>query len=161
MLPELKKILYCTQMGPKAPYIFRHALSLAKHFDAKITVLHVHGALRPDQRGVVEGYAGKGTLESAVEHEEIEEFTQLHERVQHFFADELGQEDWHGVIEDIVVAEGKPRDEILRYVEKTGADLVVMGSHRHHLLDVLLGSTAQGVIEKGKVPVLVVPVQNE
>lgn len=158
MLPELQRILYCTQMGPKAPYIFRHALSLARHFDAKITVLHVHGALRPDQRGVVEGYAGKGRLDSAVEHEEREEYTQLHDRVKAFFADELGRVDWHDVIEEIVVAEGKPRDAILRYVEKTGADLIVMGSHRHHLLDVLLGTTAQGVIAKGKVPVLVVPV---
>lgn len=161
MLPQLKKILYCTQMGPKATYIFRHALSVAQHYDAKITVLHVHGAVHPAQRGVVEGYAGKGSLQSAVVHEELEEYAQLSERVKHFFADELGHEEWASVIEDIVVAEGKPRDEILRYVEKTGADLIVMGSHRHHLLDVLLGSTAQGVIEKGKVPVLVVPVQDE
>jgi nucleotide-binding universal stress UspA family protein len=161
MLPELKRILYCTQMGPKAPYIFRHALAIARGFDARIVVLHVHGALLPGQKGMVEGYAGKGTLESAVKHQEREELTQLQDRVKHFFADELGQQDWHDVIEEIVVAEGKPRDEILRYVEKTGADLVVMGSHRHHLLDVLLRSTAQGVIEKGKVPVLVVPVDHD
>lgn len=158
MLPNLDRILYCTQMGPRAPFIFRHALALAERFDAKIVVLHVHETIRPDQKGVVEGYAGKGSIQSVVEREEQEEVAELHRRVRNFFADELAEENWSSVVEEIVVAEGKPKQQILRYVEKTGADLVVMGSHRHNLLDVLLGTTAQGVIAKGKVPVLVVPI---
>lgn len=158
MIPELKRILYCTQMGPRAPYIFGHALSLAQAYGAKIVIFHVHEMIRPDQKGVVEGYSGKGSVESVVHREERDQVAQLHRNVRDFFIDEVGQNEWSDVVEDIVVAEGKPRDLILRYVEKTGADLVVMGSHRHNLLGVLLGTLTQGVIQKGKVPVLVVPI---
>ena len=158
MIPVFQKILYCTQMGPDAPKIFRHALSIAERFGSKIVVLHVHETLRPDQKGMVEGYAGKGSLEEVVEHEEREEVAELHRRVEQFFVDEVHQHHWDRFVEEIVVAEGKTTDQILRYVEKTGADLVVMGSHRYGLLDVLLRTTSQRVIAKGRVPVLVVPI---
>lgn len=158
MVPHLKTILYCTMMGPKAPYIFRHALAAAQAFGAKIVVLHVHETLRPDQQGMVEGYSGKGSIEDVVHEQEAEEVHALHQRVKDFFADELHQDDWSSLVSEIVVAEGKPKEQILRYVEKTGADLVVMGSHRHNLLDVLIGTTEQVVIAKASVPVLVVPI---
>jgi len=160
MVPDLKTILYCTMMGPRAPFIFRHALAIARAFDAKIVVLHVHETLRPDQQGMVEGYVGKGTIEELVHEEEAEEVVALRQRVKDFFSDELGQDDWSSIVSEIVVAEGKPKTQILRYVEKTGADLVVMGSHRQNLIGVLIGTTEQVVITKGHVPVLVVPIED-
>lgn len=160
MVPHLKTILYCTMMGPKAPFIFRHALALAQAFDAKIVVLHVHETLRPDQQGMVEGYVGKGTIEEFVREEEAEEVVELRKRVKDFFADDVDRDDWSKFVSEIVVAEGKPKAQILRYVEKTGADLVVMGSHRQNLIGVLIGTTEQVVITKGHVPVLVVPIQD-
>lgn len=159
MMPKIQTILYCTQMGPRAPQIFRYALALAESFAARIVVLHVHETLRPSQSGMVEGYAGKGALESAVIEEERHEVADLRQRIQEFFTQEMSDGRWERFVEEIVVAEGRATAQILRYVEKTGADLVVMGSHRHNLLEALLGSTSQGVIAKGRVPVLVVPIE--
>ena len=47
MIPQFKTILYCTQIGPNSPYIFRQALGLARGVGAKIHVLHVVETLPP------------------------------------------------------------------------------------------------------------------
>lgn len=161
MMPKFKTILYCTQMGPDAPRIFRHACVMARAFGAKINVLHVHETLRPDQEGMVEGYAGKGSLTSVVEREERAEEIELHQRIHDFFAEDIGKEEWEDMVGEVIVAEGKAGDQILLHVEKTKADVVVMGSHRYSLLEVLIGTTTHSVIAKGRVPVLVVPIFNE
>ena len=44
MLPDIKKILYATGMGAGAPYVFRHALALAKRYNAQIVAV---SALEP------------------------------------------------------------------------------------------------------------------
>ena len=61
------------------------------------------------------------------------------------------------MVDEVIVSEGRARREILRQLEQTGADVVVMGSHRQSLLEMFIGSTTQSVIAKGRVPVLVVP----
>lgn len=54
--------------------------------------------------------------------------------------------------------EGSPVHAILEYAGKTNADLVVLGSHGHTAIGALLiGSVAEGLVRKAKVPTLVVP----
>ena len=60
MLPDIKTILYCTSLGPHAPYVFGYAYTLAKKLDARIVALHVIESLNRKQKGLVEGYAGQG-----------------------------------------------------------------------------------------------------
>ena len=56
-----------------------------------------------------------------------------------------------------MVVTGDPFDGILRAAEETGADFVVMGSHRKQLLlDIFVGTTIERVIRKGRFPVLMV-----
>jgi nucleotide-binding universal stress UspA family protein len=56
-----------------------------------------------------------------------------------------------------IVAEGAPFDGILRTAADINADLIVMGSHRKHLLrDIFVGTTIERVIRAGTVPVLMV-----
>ena len=63
-----------------------------------------------------------------------------------------------GVNADTVVGEGHAVHEgILRALESTGADLIVMGSHgRRGLEKLVLGSVAQRVLGAVHIPVLVV-----
>jgi nucleotide-binding universal stress UspA family protein len=61
-----------------------------------------------------------------------------------------------GVSWDLVVREGSPGEEVLKVVEETGADLVVVGSNRHSSLhNLVLGSTAAFLTAHSPVPVLV------
>ena len=41
MIPEIKKILYTTDLSQNARYAFGYAASLANRYDAGITILHV------------------------------------------------------------------------------------------------------------------------
>jgi nucleotide-binding universal stress UspA family protein len=57
------------------------------------------------------------------------------------------------------VLEGAPADQLLALADRIGADLIVLGARSHSAVTrVLLGSVAQAVSERAKVPVLLVPV---
>jgi nucleotide-binding universal stress UspA family protein len=56
-----------------------------------------------------------------------------------------------------MVVTGDPFDGILRASAAVNADLIVMGTHRKHLLlDIFVGTTIERVIRKGSIPVLMV-----
>lgn len=56
------------------------------------------------------------------------------------------------------VPTGNAADEICREAEAHHADFIVIGSHGHGALyELLVGSTAQGVLRRSSVPVLIVP----
>jgi nucleotide-binding universal stress UspA family protein len=66
-------------------------------------------------------------------------------------------EDHEFAADEVVVTRGHPVTEILEQAEKRKCDLIVMGTHGHGVLeDVLMGSTAQRVIRRSQIPVLVV-----
>ena len=60
------------------------------------------------------------------------------------------------------VVEGSPLRCITDYVEESKADLLVLGSHGHGAVaSLLLGSVAEGMVRRAKVPTLVVPAAPE
>jgi nucleotide-binding universal stress UspA family protein len=62
-----------------------------------------------------------------------------------------------GVPATTAVERGVPHEEILRYADERGVDLVVMGTHARTGLDrFLLGSVTERVVRTADVPVLVV-----
>src|SRR5260221_3233829 len=62
-----------------------------------------------------------------------------------------------GVAWEFVVREGSPGEEIVKAVETSGADLLVVGSNRHSSAhNLLLGSTARYLATHSPAPVLVI-----
>jgi universal stress protein A len=57
---------------------------------------------------------------------------------------------------DSRVEMGVPKHEIVRVADELSADLIVIGSHGRHGLQMLLGSTANGVLHQAKCDVLAV-----
>jgi nucleotide-binding universal stress UspA family protein len=54
--------------------------------------------------------------------------------------------------------EGSPLSSISKYCDDIHADMVVLGSHGHGVLaSLLLGSVAEGMVRKSRVPALIVP----
>jgi len=47
MIPEIKKILYTTDLSQNSAYAFRYAVNSAKKHDASITILHVVEEMAP------------------------------------------------------------------------------------------------------------------
>ncbi|QMR77739.1 universal stress protein UspF [Enterobacter sp. RHBSTW-00175] len=54
------------------------------------------------------------------------------------------------------IADGSPKDQILKFAHKIGADLIIIASHRPNITTYLLGSNAADVVRHAKCPVLVV-----
>ncbi len=52
--------------------------------------------------------------------------------------------------------QGSPKQEIVKYMEQIGADLIILGSHWHHQVSDLRKTTATGLLHKAKCDVLVV-----
>ncbi|RIK88424.1 MAG: universal stress protein [Hyphomicrobiales bacterium] len=61
-----------------------------------------------------------------------------------------------GIAAEIVVRTGHPANQILELAEETGADLVIVASHRPGLQDYFIGSTAGRVVRHANCSVLVV-----
>ena len=59
---------------------------------------------------------------------------------------------------ETMLLEGNPLHTLLDYAEAQDDPLVVVGTHGHGVIaSMLLGSVAEGVVRKGKVPALIVP----
>ncbi len=62
-----------------------------------------------------------------------------------------------GIDPEVVLMHGRPADEIIRYLESSGADLMVIGSRGLNALqEFALGSVSHKVIKHAKCPVLIV-----
>lgn len=61
----------------------------------------------------------------------------------------------------LLVEIGTPKREIVRVAEEQNADLIILGSHGRHGLQLLLGSTANGVLHLANCDVLAVRVDSE
>jgi nucleotide-binding universal stress UspA family protein len=160
LLPDIKKILYCTRIGPNSAYIYRHAMALAEKFDAAITVLHVMETLAPEQEALIDGYIGPGSIHDVVEHEELDSMARIKQHLSSFCS-RLGNESSCSLRVDkiLVVESTSPADEIVKQSEAIGADVIVIGAHaQSSILHALLGSTTDKVIRKSSIPVFVVQV---
>ena len=60
-----------------------------------------------------------------------------------------------------IISEGIPKREILQAAKDIEADLIIVGSHGRHGLQLLLGSTANGVLHQAVCDVLAVRVRED
>lgn len=59
-----------------------------------------------------------------------------------------------------VVLEGIAKTQIVNYAQETQADLIIVGSHGRHGIDLLLGSTANAVLHHAPCDVLAIRIKN-
>ena len=158
MIPEIKKILYPTDLSENARYAFGYAVSLANHYDAKITVLHVVEEISSFARSMVEEIVGKKRWTETIKEKETEVLYSLKTRLKEFCTDVLHEEpDCPFMIDKTIVVTGHPVDQIVRYTAELDVDLVIMGSRgKGGLADVTMGSTSRRVLRRCTKPVLVV-----
>lgn len=116
--------------------IIEHVKLLARLANSRVVLLHV-----------ADGWAARIYGSDAVSRE-ITDDTAYLKRVQ----DELQAAD---ISTDSELAFGDPAQEIVKWVEQKGCDLVAMSTHGHRFLaDIFLGTTANRVQHKISVPVL-------
>jgi len=161
MIPDIKRILYATDLSENARYAFGYAVSLANRHNAKITVLHVVEELSSFAQSMVADMMGEKRLADIKTGKEKEVISELKIRLEEF-CDNVRHEQpsCPFVVDNTIVVTGHPVDQIVHQAAEMDADLIVVGSHgRGGLADVTMGSTSRRVLRRCAMPVLVVRLQ--
>jgi nucleotide-binding universal stress UspA family protein len=140
-LPSLQKILVATDGSETGGEAALYALGLAKQTGASVRAIYVVDTHRAFSLGIHRDDAVR----------------ELRDGGQRALAalDESARR--AGIEIDKELGDGHPGEAIVREADRSGADLVVVGSHgQGRLADVLLGSTSQYVIHHAEAPVCVV-----
>jgi len=161
MAVDVKKILFATDLSPTARHAVKYACSIGNRYNAQVHAIHVV----PD---VLDEYSsGTGTnLSNSIDRKKWNEFnkknieaakTAIRERMRITSQKVLAEIPHCPLSENrTIITAGNPVDEIVRTAHDNNFDLIIMGTHGHgDFEELMVGSTASGVILKSKVPVLV------
>ncbi len=158
MIPQIKKILYATDLSKNSSYAFLYAADMAKRHDAKIVILH---AIEPIPT-YAEAYTGITDKIKQKQEEESIEFIKNH--LQEFCKKAEAQIGLSCIelVSKILVSRGHPPEEILNAAEKEGCDVIVLGSHgKGFLAHTFLGSVSRSVLHRTRKPVFIIPLPSE
>jgi len=162
MIPEIKRILYATDLSASAEHAFTYAATIANKFDAKITVLHVVETIPTSTEWQIVEYLGEDRWKE-VQKDNKKTFIENTNKSLSKFCKEMSL-DFKAcpfLVDEILIKEGIPVDEILKAVKSKKCDMVVMGTHGYGLLaDALIGSTARRVVRRCAKPVMIVRLPN-
>ena len=162
MVPDIKRILYATDLSDTARHAVRYACSIGHKYGAKVTLLHVipdiveeisigTGINLADHMGKREWDSlNKNGIEAAraAIHDRIRETSRRVTR-------EIPQCPLNE--ENVQVRIGNPVKQILSTARKGKYDLIIMGTHGHGKLgQSIIGSVAGEVIRRCSRPVMVV-----
>jgi universal stress protein A len=145
----MKTILVPVDFSDVTLKVVKSAVHLAKPFQSKIILMHVSEAA-PSVMGIGGGPDAvpvPQTAEPLAPPDYTKRFARLQEMISSI-----------GLAPTIVELEGIPSDQILSQAENSRVDLIVLGSHsRGPLSHLFLGSVADGVLQRARCPVLIVP----
>ena len=155
MIPQIKKILYATDLSENSSYAFLYAIDLAHRRDAKIVILH---AIEPIPGSVERRFGSVGRdLEERREKEAVE---LIESRLREFYKDIEAKTCYQcpELISDILVPTGYAVEEILNAADKEDCDIIVLGTHgKGFLAHTFLGSVASSVLNRTRKPVFIIP----
>ena len=159
LVANIKKILFASDMSTTAKFAARYACSIGNSFNAKVWVIHVV----PD---LLEAYSSEAGIRVSNDENQTADFNKqamdeakqlLQERIRQTSKKVLAEIEFCPLAEEnIIIKAGDPVEQIVKIAKEENFDLVIMGTHgQGEFEEMILGSTASGVIHKSKVPVLV------
>ncbi|MGD9115460.1 MAG: universal stress protein [Desulfobacterales bacterium] len=163
MIPNIKKILYTTDLSPNARFAFSYAVSLANRYDAAITILHVLEDVSPSADSLVINIIGKAKWDELRQNNENDVLDTIKSRLTKFCEDVSAEiPSCPFITDEIMVRIGNPVEEIVQLAENNDYDVIVMGAHGQGILtNAVIGSTSRRVVRRCKKPVLVVRLPEE
>ncbi len=165
MTPEVKRILYATDLSENAIYAFGYAVDLANRYDAKLTVLSVIETMSSFAERQVQDLIGFEKWDELNSENTIEAEKKIRERIADICRNmDRTIDSCSQMLDDIRIQRGVPYIEIIKTAKETTADMIVMGTHGFNILqDSLIGGTARRIVKDSKIPVMVVrlPETNE
>lgn len=148
-MTKYKKVLLAVDFHSDNREIVARAEEVAKDNNAELMLIHVNEPLAVAY--TADGMATWGdelvSLETSIRKESQKKLTEL--------ADRLNVSKEHAFLK-----EGKPAVEIHHVAKEEGVDLIVLGTHGQHGIQLILGSTANSVLHGAPCDVLSVRVRD-
>jgi len=163
MIPQIKKILYATDLSKNSVYVYRYAMNMAEKYNAEIVILHVIEPIPPQVKHYVSIYVNEARWEEKIKTEQEMAIEQIKKRLQEFCKRE-SQDDPRCLllVSRILVQPGHPVEEILKAAEEEACDVIILGTHgKGFLKQTFLGSVARSVLDRSRKPVFIIPLPHE
>jgi nucleotide-binding universal stress UspA family protein len=158
-IPQIKKILYATDLTKNSAYAFSYAVDMARKHDASIVILHVLPPLGPSVYGDA-GIRVQEMMKEGRKREREMDIEEIKKNIREFCRkteDRLGCPCGE-LVSEILVLAGYAVEEILKTAEDEGCDAIVLGAHgKGSLRHTFLGSVAADVLERTRKPVFIIP----
>lgn len=144
-MPIYRRIVHATDFSPASSRAFDAAVALAEKLNAELRLVHV-----VDNSPLLSYY----TLVYQAHRIDATRRRQARQALERLARRKVGKR----ARTRLEVRVGKPAEQILEAARRSRADLIVLGTHGYTRLEqALLGSTAEKVVRRSSVPVLVVP----
>ena len=168
-LPQIKKILFTTDLSRQTRHAFNYAAGLAHQYGASLTILYVMEDIPVPQSANLKAFIGSDRWKELQDSQEQHiqqvligkkrEGALIREALGDMFTATQKELPERGLrSEEIVVTQGDTVDCISQEAEARQVDLIIMGYHpRGRLGEAIIGSVSRSVLRRSKVPVLLVP----
>jgi nucleotide-binding universal stress UspA family protein len=143
------KILVPTDFSKYADKALRQALDIANEYGAEVYLVHV---MPTEFRSIADEYTDVSITSETLEQYEEKMVTSSRKKMEKQITRLRGDTAVQVIAETLT---GKPEEEIVRFQQEKGADLIVISSlGRSRLSQYLIGSVARGVLKGATCPVL-------
>jgi len=163
MIPQIKRILYATDLSDNSAYVFRYAMNSAKKHDADIVILHVLEQLSATANAITHSHLTKEEVKKISEENSAYVKDHIKKQLKIFCEKELKNDsECADRVESIELCGGFPPDVILRKADEFNCDVIVMGTHGKGIIrNTLLGSSSKRVLRRTRKPVFIIPLPKE
>ncbi len=163
MVPEIKKILYPTDMSETSYHAFSYAASFANRYDASITIFHVLKNPIPTSENLVTSVIGNSKWHDLLNRNKTEVVEKIRLRLEKFCEETKAElSACPFLMEEVIVKIGNPVEEIIQQVDQKDYDMIIMGAHGHGVIaGAVMGSVSRRVVRRSTTPVLVVRLPDE
>ncbi len=159
MLPQIKDILFATDLSQNADNALRHALSMAQAYEAKVHVLHVTEPLSQDAVVTLQMFMQDDASRKEAIKNRHASVKQMLKNNQQEFASSLASDEReaYAAVSSAELVDGHPAEAILSRAKDLNCGLIVMGTHEHGTGHTFIGTVVKRVLRRSSVPTLVVP----
>ena len=159
MLPQVKDILFATDLSGNADNALRHALGMAQAHAAKVHVLHVTEPLSQDAIITLKMFLqDEESRHRAIKdrHDSVKEM--LKQNQQAFVASLSSDEkSAYESVASVELVDGHDAETILQRATELKCGLIVMGTHEQGTGHTYIGTVVKRVLRRSTLPVLIVP----
>ncbi len=159
MLPEVKDILFATDMSQNSDNALRHALSMSRAHGAKVHVLHVTEPLSQDAIVTLKMFLQDDEARKKAIGDRHESVKQMLKENQQEFLNSLpaDEKEAYAAVRSVELVDGHPAEVILQRASELNCQLIVMGTHEHGTGHTFIGTVAKRVLRRSSVPTMIVP----